>query len=58
MNTCVNCLSKPATKMLRIEPKWDPSLGEGRKVCDECAISLKKVLGNRSDRQIIIRELT
>jgi len=48
---CVLC-NKPATLIMRIEYKGDPSMKQDKGSCDECAEEMERRFGNRNDRQV------
>lgn len=50
----MNCLlcNQPATIIIRIEYKGDPSMKQDKNSCDSCAEEMERRFGNRNDRQV------
>lgn len=54
---CSQCKEHVATKKVRVEPKVDPRLGVTYLSCDDCAKFLLVKYDNRSDRQVIMKDI-
>ena len=50
----MNCLlcNEPATLIVRIEYKGDPSMKQDKKSCDACVEEMERRFANRNDRQV------